>query len=122
VLLGARAAPGEMRTHARDGAVGVRACEPELDVAVERGEALLAGELGPGGTEHPREELAFAKATSQRQPHVLSRRDTADSLPSGPARDAEVVAHPPVDGHVAEARRPAGDVDPQRAEVAFDDA
>ena len=38
------------------------------------------------------------------------------------AAQAEVVAYPPVDGLVAEPRRAAGDVHPQGAEAALDDA
>ena len=49
VVLAAGGAAGQVRPHARHGAVGVAAGEREVDVAVELLEALLAGQLGPAG-------------------------------------------------------------------------
>jgi hypothetical protein len=59
VLLVAGLAALEMRVHAGDQLVGARGAvlDLDLDVAVELVEALLAGQLGLGGTQEAPQEI-----------------------------------------------------------------
>jgi hypothetical protein len=50
-ILGARRAPLEVGTHSGDCCVRVGSAELELDVTIELIEALLTGQLRPGGTD-----------------------------------------------------------------------
>ena len=91
-LRGARACPGTASSASSPG-------ELELDVAVELLEALLAGELGPGGAEQPRQQHGRHRCRGHRS---RSRR----SRPARRERGAEL-APGIVDGLVERAARGA---------------
>src|SRR3954451_15237840 len=80
-VLGAGGAAVEVGAHPGDPRLGGLAGDGQLDIAVELLEALLAGQLGGAGAEHPSQDrVAFVVlAHASSSPSVPTRRPRAAS-------------------------------------------